>query len=77
MVCLKLYLDTLEHKRLCLLCENSFIGPFQAFYEFPELLYFGGLNLYFDNFFVRKTVESRETLRDDFFLLHPVLPGRL
>ena len=75
MVCLKLYLDTLDHKRLCLLCENSLLPLFRLFMS-PLTSIFGGLNLYFDNFFVRKTVGSRETLRDELFFATPCITGQ-
>ena len=46
-------------------------GGFSHFYRnlfwllgVPRTIYFGCLSLYFDNFFARKTVGSRETQRD-------------
>ena len=47
-LCLKLYLNTLEHKQ-CLPWSNSLLGIFWLFSD-PQTLHFGGLNLYFDHF---------------------------
>ena len=61
---LKLYLDTCEHKSF--LWVNSFLCLSWIF-RGPQTLHCGSLSLYFDNFFVRKTVGSRETPRDGLF----------
>ena len=42
------------------------LGPFLAL-KGPRTLHFGGLSLYFENFLARKTVGSRETLREGLF----------
>ena len=59
-LCLKLYLDTLEHKSYWFLWVNLFLCRFWLF-RGPRTLHFGGLSLYFDKFFVRKTVGNWET----------------
>ena len=41
-----------------------FFGILSGFLGVHRTIYFGGLSLYFDNFFARKTVGSRETSRD-------------
>ena len=63
------YLDLCKFKLFyeppqCGLVFNEVIFRCQFLFSFlgvPQTLHFGGLILYFDNFFVRKTVGSRET----------------
>ena len=45
----KLYLDSLEHKKLVLAVGKFIFGPF-CFLGVPITLHFGCLNLYFDHF---------------------------
>ena len=55
-----------------LITQNRF-WPFfvilSGFLGVPRTIYFGYLSLYFDYFFARKTVGSRETPRDGLLLL--------
>ena len=57
-LCLKLYLDTLEHKSQWLPWVNSFLALFWLF-KVPRTLHFGGLNLYFDYFLREKHSEVK------------------
>ena len=54
----------------CLIAQNRFwpfFGILSGLLGVPRTIYFGCLSLYFDNFFARKTVGSRETPRDGLF----------
>ena len=50
-----------------------FFGILAGFLGVPKTIYFGCLCLYFDNFFARKTVGSRESLCDSLLVRRP--PG--
>ena len=57
-------------KKHCLITQNRFwpsFGILSGFLGGPQNYYFGCLSLYFDNFFARKTVGSRENPRDGLF----------
>ena len=45
----------------------QFFGVFSGFLGAPKTTYFGGLSLYFENFFARKTVGSWEIPRHGLF----------
>ena len=47
-----------------------FFLVFSGFLGDPSTIYFGGLSLYFDNFFARKTVGSRETPQDGLLIFN-------
>ena len=53
------------------LIKKRFLPFFGVLYGFL-VVHFGGLNLYFDNFFVRNTAGSRATLQDG-LLVHQML----